>query len=440
MSHHQEAKRAFAVQVVTRLRQAGHQALWAGGCVRDLLMGHEPADYDVATSATPEQVMDLFARTVPVGVSFGVVRVQGPRESGEVEVATFRSDDAYIDGRRPVSVTYSSPEQDAARRDFTINGMFLDPLTDEVIDFVNGRADLSRGVVRAIGDPGARFAEDKLRLLRAVRFTARFGFELDPETRNAVQQMAEQVHVVAPERICQELRRILIHESRATGMQLVKETGILSVILPEVAALQGEPDTQSGDSWVHTFRVLELLPKQVTFPLALAALLHDTGKPMARAEYERSGHEASHERLGRRITDDLGRDLKLSNAERERTSWLVGSHHALEAVSTFSHARIKRWLAHPGYPELELLIEANQTARLGSSPDATYCRWYLQELPGGPIDPPTLLTGADLIECGLKPGPDFSRLLEEVREAQLNLAVSTKSQALELLDQLRAKG
>ena len=381
MSHHPEARRAFAVEVVTRLRHAGYQALWAGGCVRDLLMGHSPADYDVATSATPEQVMDLFARTVPVGISFGVVRVQGSREAGEVEVATFRNDDAYIDGRRPTSVTYSSPEQDAARRDFTINGMFLDPLTDEVIDYVKGREDLSRSVLRAIGDPSARFAEDKLRLLRAVRFAARFGFELEPETRKALEQMAEQVHVVAAERICQELRRILIHESRAIGPATGEETGILAVILPEVAALQGILLTIQPTTCGSTlYECWNCCPEKLTFPLALAALLHDAGKPMDReAELERSDHEASHDRLGRKIADDLGRDLKLSNTERDRTSWLVGSHHALEGAVTFSTPGLKRLLAHPGYPELELLSEANQTARLGSSPDAA----LLPPIPAG---------------------------------------------------------
>ena len=281
-----ERARQFATEVVGKLQGAGFRALWAGGCVRDLMLGLTPADYDVATDATPEQVIALFGRrTVPVGVSFGVVRVLGPHGSGiEVEVATFRSDGAYVDGRRPESVTFSSPELDAARRDFTINGMFLDPFTDEVIDYVGGRDDLRDRILRAIGDPAARFREDKLRLLRAVRFAARFGMAIEPGTRSALRAMAGQVVQVAAERIAQELRRMLVDERRATAMQLALDEGLAAAILPPVAAMKGvahgQPVQPDGDLWDHTLLVLRLLPAGTSFPLAFAALLHDVGKPV----------------------------------------------------------------------------------------------------------------------------------------------------------------
>src|SRR5262249_52354055 len=247
------------------------------------VLGQEPADFDVATDATPDRVMALFRRTVPVGVSFGVVRVLGPPGAGEVEVATFRSDGAYLDGRHPESVRFGTPEEDAARRDFTINGMFLDPLSGEVIDYVGGRADLQNRVLRAIGEPADRFAEDKLRLLRAVRFAARFGLEIEPRTRAALLAMADEVRVVAAERIAQELRRLLVHGSRALGMQLALETGLVAAILPDLLPMrglfQGKPVQPDGDLWDHTMLVLENLPEGPTFPLAFAALYHDVGKP-----------------------------------------------------------------------------------------------------------------------------------------------------------------
>ncbi|HMB05430.1 MAG TPA: CCA tRNA nucleotidyltransferase, partial [Isosphaeraceae bacterium] len=236
-----DRRREFATEVVRQFRQAGHQALWAGGCVRDLLLGLTPSDYDVATDATPEQVMALFRyRTVPVGVSFGVVRVRGPLGQGdEVEVATFRSDGAYVDGRHPESVVFSSPRLDAERRDFTINGMFLDPFTGKVIDFVGGQADLKNRILRAIGDPEARFLEDKLRLIRAVRFAARFDLAIEPATRVALRAMASQIAVVSAERIAQELRRMLVHESRAQAIDLAMETGLVAVVLPSLVPMKG---------------------------------------------------------------------------------------------------------------------------------------------------------------------------------------------------------
>src|SRR5262245_38454690 len=291
--------REFATDVVRRLRQSGYEALWAGGCVRDELLGLAPDDYDVATSARPEDVVRTFRKTVEVGASFGVVEVIGPRRPDgsypKVQVATFRSDGAYVDGRRPESVVFSSAEEDAARRDFTINGMFLDPLDGRVIDYVGGQADLQARVLRAIGDPRARFREDKLRLVRAVRFAARFGFPIEPETAAAVREMAAEITVVSAERIAEELRKILVHPGRAWALRQMDELGLLRQIVPEVESEmkglpQGLPSAPTGDLWDHTLKVLEVLegprwpaPAPATFPLAFAAMLHDVGKKRSAA-------------------------------------------------------------------------------------------------------------------------------------------------------------
>ncbi|HEU5117502.1 MAG TPA: CCA tRNA nucleotidyltransferase, partial [Isosphaeraceae bacterium] len=326
-------RRGFARDVVARLRQSGYQALWAGGCVRDLLLGKNPDDYDVATSARPEDVIRLFPRTVPVGASFGVVIVRGPRAAGQVEVATFRTDGLYEDGRRPQSVTFSTPEEDASRRDFTINGMFYDPLEERIIDYVGGRHDLERKVVRAIGDPSTRFEEDKLRLLRAVRFTSRLSFSLDSGTRSAMIEMADKVSKVSAERIAQELRKMLTHASRSRAVRLAEETGLLSVVLPPVPRMKGldqsKPVLPGGDLWDHTMLVLDNLPAEPEFPLAFAALLHDVGKPLTKGLKDGRVSFHNHEVVGRRITEDLSRSLKLANSEKDRACWLVEHHQAL---------------------------------------------------------------------------------------------------------------
>jgi poly(A) polymerase len=433
-----EERREFATEVVRRLRRAGYRALWAGGCVRDLSLGLSPSDYDVATDATPEQVMGVFPRrTVPVGVSFGVVRVRGGR-GDEVEVATFRSDGAYIDGRRPETVVFSSPEQDAARRDFTINGMFLDPLSGDLIDHVGGLADLRAGVLRAIGDPSARFAEDKLRLLRAARFAARFGLTIEPATRAAMEAMAGQVVVVAAERIAQELRRMLVHETRAEAMDLMMATGLMAAGLPPVAAMrgvfQGKPMQPEGDLWDHVLLVLRLLPPGPSFPLAFAALLHDVGKPATQAVVHGRFTFHNHEQVGRRIAEALSRELRLSNAERERVAWLVEYHQYLGEAKRLREAKLKRILAMPGIDELLALHRADALASFGEAPHVDYCEYYLREQPSGPINPPPLVTGHDLFRHGLNPGPDFKAILEQVREAQLDRVVNSKREALEWLD------
>ncbi len=433
-----EARRAFAGEVVGRLKGAGFQALWAGGCVRDLILGLEPSDYDVATEATPDQVMALFRRTIPVGVSFGVVRVLGPDGAGEVEVATFRSDGNYLDGRRPESVRFGDARLDAERRDFTINGMFLDPETGEVLDFVGGRGDLEARVLRAIGDPVARFSEDKLRLIRAVRFASRFGLAIEPRTRVSLESMVDQVRVVSAERIAQELRRMLVHPSRSRAMGLAMDVGLVAELLPPLdrarGLFQGKPVQPQGDLWDHTLLVLELLPESVSFPLAFAALLHDVGKPDAKGLKNGRTTFHNHEQVGRSIAERIGRDLKLANAERERVAWLVEFHQYLGEATRLREAKLKRILASPGIDELLALHRADALASTGDASHVDYCETYLREQPAGPIDPPPLLNGHDLARHGLKSGPETKRHLEMVREAQLDRLIQSKKDALDWLD------
>lgn len=409
----QQRRRAFAVEVVRTLREAGYQALWAGGCVRDLLIGLVPSDYDVATDATPEQVMRVFRRTIPVGVSFGVVRVLGPKECGEIEVATFRSDGAYIDGRRPESVVYSSPEEDASRRDFTINGMFFDPLSDEIIDFVGGKTDLEAGLLRAIGDPTARFSEDKLRLVRAVRFASRFGLRIEERTQRALEAMAPKVVVVSAERIAQELRRMLVHPSRSAAMRLLMDFGLARAILPELLALVGQSaeivDRPGLDRWERTLSTLDALPHEPRVGLALAALLCEGGLEAVRTVSTR---------------------LKLSNAERDSASWLVEHSRVLLEASTWPVHRLKRLLAAPDIRDLLGLSRAMAEAVGKPADHVDFCERYLIDLPDGPIRPEPLLSGNDLKQLGLLPGPRYKEWLERAYDAQLGGAIGDREQAI----------
>ena len=435
-----EPRRAFALTVVERLQRAGYQSLWAGGCVRDLILGQTPADYDVATAATPEQVMAVLPfRSVPVGISFGVVRVLDPRHHGiEVEIATFRNDGAYVDGRRPESVEFSTPELDAARRDFTINGMFLDPVTNQLIDHVGGREDLQRKVLRAIGDPWARFREDKLRLIRAIRLAARFHFQIESATSAAIRSMAPEVLKVSAERIAYELRRMIIHPSRTRAMDLALELGVLAVIMPAVVRMkglfQGKPVQPEGDLWDHTQLVLSLLPPDPSFTLAFAAFLHDVGKPSTRVLQNGRYSFHNHEQSGARIADRLCRTLKLSNTDRERINWLVAYHQYLGEAKKLRESKLKRMLAEPGIEELLTLHHADALASTGNTEQIEYCRYYLDSQPHGPINPPPLLTGHDLVRHGLQPGPRFAEILERIREYQLEGQIHNKKEALEWVD------
>jgi putative nucleotidyltransferase with HDIG domain len=433
--------REFAIAVVRRLREHGHQALWAGGCVRDELLGIEPHDYDVASDARPEEVRRLFRRTVAVGASFGVVEVLGPKAPGgalKIQVATFRSDGVYSDGRHPDAVRFSSDREDAERRDFTINGMFFDPLENRLIDYVGGRADLKARVLRAIGEPAVRFEEDKLRMLRAVRIAARFELHIDPATSDAIRAMAALIGVVSAERIAEELRRLLVDPHRARGMQLFLDHGLAAAVMPEIVPMrglpQGRPGAATGDLWDHVMRVLELLGPSPSFPLALAALLHDVGKPRTVGRTPDSYTFYSHEHVGRRLAQEIGLRLKLANSERERVEWLVEKHQFLADARQMRTSKLKETLAHPGAQELLALHRTDALASGRSTDHVNYCEQLLSEWTAEDLNPPPLVTGHDLARKGLQPGPLFKRLLEAVREAQLDGTVKTAQEALELVD------
>lgn len=434
-------ERDFAIDVVRRLHGAGYQALWAGGCVRDQLLGLMPKDYDVATNARPEEVRQLFRRTVAVGASFGVVEVLGPGPL-KVQVATFRADVSYSDGRHPDSIVFATARQDALRRDFTINGMFFDPLENQVIDYVEGQKDLQVRVLRAIGEPAERLAEDKLRLLRAVRFAAHYELTIEPATATAIQEMAAQISVVSAERIAEELRRLLVDPHRHRGMELLMDTGLAPAIIPELMEMkgvpQGPPEAPTGDLWDHVLHVLNLLGPEPSFPLAFAALLHDVGKRRTRGRTPDRYTFYNHEHVGRRMAHDICRRLKLSNDERERIEWLVEKHQFLCDAKQLRKSKLKMILVHPGIHELLSLHRADAQASGRSEEHVGFCEQCLREWSADVLDPPPLLTGDDLVRHGLEPGPAFKPLLDAVREAQLEGMITTMEQALAMVDRVIA--
>lgn len=409
-----DPKREFAVEVVRRLREAGFEAYWAGGCVRDQLLGEAAKDYDVATSATPDQVRRVFGRrrTQVVGAAFGVITVVGPPGAGHIEVATFRSDRGYSDGRHPDAVVFSTAEEDAARRDFTINGLFYDPLEDRVIDYVGGREDLQRRVLRAIGDPRARLAEDKLRMLRAVRFAARFDLTIAPETFEAVREMAWQITAVSAERIAAEMQALLVDRRRARGVRLLVETGLASVILPEIVPADGS--SAALEQALGTLERLEV----PSFALALAALVCGF--------------------VDGRGVRAIGRRWKLALRDVARAAWLVQHRPLLELAGRLPWSKVQPVVAHPGSRELLALGEAEVRAGLRPPDDTAWWRDKL-ELPAEILNPPPLITGEDLKSLGLRPGPLFRPLLDRVRAAQLDGQVRTPDEALSLAQQYAQK-
>lgn len=414
-----QRQRHFALDVLGQLRDAGYEAYWAGGCVRDYLLERAPKDYDVATSATPAEVSQVFKRrkTLQIGAAFGVVAVVGPRPAGTVEVTTFRRDAQYSDGRHPDKVEFSSAEEDARRRDFTINGLFFDPMAGRVIDFVGGQGDLQQGIVRAIGDPRARFGEDKLRMLRAVRMAATFGFEIEAATRDALQDMASQVTVVSAERIAQELRLLLVLPERRRGAELLAETGLLPAILPELAAAADRPSEISESTktcWQYTLEILGAL-QSPTFTLALAALVQCVGSADA--------------------AKAVAARLKLSNKETDELEMLVVLRNSLRGAATGIWARVQRILTGEIAAELVQLREAQVKVEGVGEEDTRFCREKLA-LPADVLDPRPVLTGDDLVAHGIKPGFTLGRLLWFVRDAQLEGSIRTKAEALQLVDQL----
>lgn len=431
---------AFALRVVERLRGAGFEALLAGGCVRDQLLNLTPHDYDVATSATPPAIRELFGRrhTLEIGAAFGVIAVIGHQDEGLIEVTTFRQDAQYSDGRHPDSVVFTTAEEDAKRRDFTINGLFFDPLAGHTIDYVGGQADLQMRVVRAIGDPRARFSEDKLRMLRAVRMAARFDFTLDAATAEAINEMAETIHVVSAERIAQEMRKILVHSSRSRAIELLAETRLLSVLLPELPLIsqfaRGEHARMpTAELWPHLKRVLDGLVDP-GFPLSLAALL----SPLTQADAWMSIEQRPTEEFVRaavQIAGDVCDRWKLSNKESDRVVWLLERLRGVAGAATQPWSQLQRLLIQPGTADLLALVEAECKARGQSAADVEHCRLMLA-LPAAELNPPPLITGSDLAAHGVPAGEIYKYLLETIRDAQLDGNVANREEALALVDQI----
>ena len=424
----------LANRIISTLRARGFQAYLVGGCVRDLLLGHPPKDYDVATDAPPPEILKLFPGSGCVGAHFGVVLVHV--EDAQVEVATFRSDRDYADGRRPASVQFeTSPREDAIRRDFTINGLMMDPVTGEVLDYVGGRADLEARLIRAIGDPEVRFREDHLRLLRAVRFAARLGFVIEPATLDAIRRNHALIRTVSAERVRDELVRILTEGGARRGFELLEATGLLDDLLPEVGAMRGvnqPPEYHpEGDVWVHTLLLLDKLD-HATQTLALGALLHDVGKPPTFRVAERIRFDG-HVEAGVALAHGILERLRFSRADTEQVEALVANHMRFKDVPRMKKSTLKRFLRLPQFEEHLELHRLDCLASHGQLDNYDFVRRKLEELPAEQLKPKPLLTGADLIAEGYTPGPVFSKILRAVEDAQLEGGVKTRDEALDLV-------
>ena len=423
-----------ARSIVARLRDRGHVAYFAGGCVRDLVRGQQPKDFDVATDARPEQVEAIFPRTYAVGAHFGVIVVL--ENSFQVEVATFRSDGLYIDGRHPVDVHFSSAEEDARRRDFTINGMFYDPVAEQVIDFVGGRADLQAKIVRAIGEPEQRFAEDRLRMLRAIRFATVLGYEIDPATWQAIVNRSGSITDISAERIRDELVKIFLSPNRLLGFDRLDSSGLLRAVLPELSPMKGcaQPEQfhPEGDVFQHTRLMLDLLPEKVSVPLVLSVLFHDVGKPPT-ASVDENGRIRfnGHDRVGAEMTERIMERLRFSRAEIDDTVEMVRQHMVFKDVPRMRVAKLKRFMARPTFgDELELhRVDCASSHRMMENYE--FLQQKKEEFASEPIIPPPLVRGDDLIAMGLKPGPKFGEILEAVETRQLEGGLKTREEALE---------
>ena len=443
--------KVFATSIVETLRQQGFQAYLVGGCVRDLLLGREPKDYDVATSATPQQVMAIFPETYAVGAQFGVVLVPAPErdlgrsvdeeassKSHTVEVATFRSDIGYSDGRHPDEVRFSrEAREDVARRDFTINGMLLDPVSGDVLDFVGGRKDLEAGIIRTIGDPEQRFGEDKLRMLRAVRFAARFEYTIEPATFAAMQKLADQIQVVSRERVRDELTRMLIEGHARRAFLLLDESGLLEHVLPEIAAMKGVQQPPEfhpeGDVFIHTLLLLENLPRPCALTLAWGALLHDVGKPATfRVAPDRIRFDG-HVEVGVKMAEEICRRLRFSNDETEQILALVDNHMRFGQATRMKESTLKKFLRLPAFDEHLALHRADCLASHGNLDTYEFVERKRAEIPPEKIRPAPLVTGDDLIAAGHAPGPKFREILNAVEDAQLEGRLPSRDAALEFV-------
>jgi poly(A) polymerase len=453
--------REKATEIVRTLRQKGHQAYLVGGCVRDLLLEREPADYDVATDATPDEVMRIFPRTWAVGAQFGVVLVpvedrlsgqekqvlraqttgaQDDNDKGVIEVATFRSDGRYTDGRHPDQVTYTrDPKEDVQRRDFTINGLLLDPLNNEVLDYVGGRADLKAGIIRTIGQPERRFAEDKLRMLRAVRFAARFEYQIDAATFEAIRVLRSEVHQVSRERVRDEIVKMLTEGHARRAFELLDQTGLLKEVLPEVDKMHGVEQPPEfhpeGDVWVHTLLLLGGLPEKASPTLAMGGLLHDVGKPPTfRVAPDRIRFDG-HVEVGVKMAEQICHRLRFSKHDTEQIASLVANHMRFADVKEMKPSTLKRFFRLPHFAEH---LELHRLDCLASHRDLSlydFARKKLAEMPAEQIRPKPLLTGDDLIAMGYTPGPQFKQMLAAVEDAQLEGRLADSQQAREFLRQ-----
>jgi len=439
------APREFAETICRTLRESGHQAYLVGGCVRDLLLGREPSDYDVATDALPERVQQLFPRSIDVGAKFGVIivfeEVAGAATPAKVEVATFRCDIGYSDGRHPDRVAYSrSPEEDVRRRDFSINGLMLDPANGEVLDFVGGREDLRNGVVRAIGTPAVRFAEDKLRMIRAVRFAARFGYRIDPATFAAIQAAAARINEVSAERLRDELTKLLIEGAARSAFELLEQTGLLGVLLPEVEKMKGVAQPPQyhpeGDVWIHTLMMLESLPPNPSPTLAWGVLLHDVGKPPTFVSAAQTGDRIrfnGHAEMGARMAAEICRRLRFSSDDVAQIETLVANHLRFKDVFEMRSPTLKRFVRLPRFEEHLTLHRLDCLASHGLLDAYDFVERFLRETPPAEVRPARLIGGDDLKQMGYSPGPRFKQILEAVEEAQLDGRLANREDALDFV-------
>lgn len=430
------AHRLHAREIIHRLRESGHEAYFVGGCVRDFILNQTSSDYDIVTSARPEEVMKLFPRTVAIGAKFGVVAVI--IDNHPFEVATFRSDDVYEDGRHPSRIHYSTAREDVFRRDFTINGLLMDPDTGDIIDYVNGRFDIDNKIVRTIGNPEKRFREDYLRLLRAVRFAANLHFDLEPATQDAVKREASNIRHISVERIREELNKILTRGGARRGFELMMQTDILQNILPEICRLKGVEQPPrfhpEGDVWQHTLKMLELLPadgeREKNICLAWGTLLHDVGKALTRSEDEKGVHFYGHVQQGEIIADTIMQRLKFSRMQRETVVNLIRQHMVFMNVRKMRPGRLKRFLRMPDFDLHLELHRLDCLASHGMLDNYEFCREQLQILALDDLHPPRLLTGNDLIAMGFTPGKIIKDILLAVEEEQLEGRIQSAEQAI----------
>ncbi len=421
------------------LQRHKHQALLVGGCVRDLLLGREPSDYDVATDATPVEVAGLFPESVAVGAQFGVILI--PKDGLKMEVATFRSDIGYSDGRHPDRVVYANtPQEDVQRRDFTINGLLMRYDTGEVLDFVGGQQDLSAGIIRAIGDPEKRFAEDKLRMMRAVRFAARFGFEIEPATFRAIRRGVEEIQQVSPERLREELTKMLTEGAARRAFEWLDDTWLLGQVLPEIAAMKGVEQPPEfhpeGDVWIHTRLMLEMLRAGASQTLAWGVLLHDVGKPPTFQSAAETGDRIRfnhHVDVGMRMAEAICRRLRFSNEDTEQIVALVANHMRFAAVQEMKQATLKRFVRLPRFAEHQELHRLDCLSSHRHLDSHEFVQRFLEETPPDQVRPERLLNGDDLLAMGYRAGPQFARILRAVEDAQLEGQIKTGNEAREFV-------